>query len=650
MINIRLPLSDATAPDDDLVYFVEVVYRLFRAGVQYPLGHTVFDRLADSCLQQLRVILGCEGIVDLKVEPQRLLLNGRHLAQEDGFSLALHNWLQQAGVVGISFDRSLTHRHLLLATRRSLSRRTGTQYDSAAAGEQVTSAPYGMEVYFAQDADAADTDRLPDHLLWQLAELATKLPKARGQRLQAEVTALLRRGAIHMSGFPFATGRDAIELLLTAVKSANLPEAALRCGYGERDTAVLLSFVESLADLTFKGSNGSPLGLLCRNWCKSMEAKARLIYSAPAKVSKERGGRSCSTAALQRFVSVTLGQSPPGAPMMSGNRRPLLSLFLQQVAPASRETFTNAWQPLLDNLLQEPLEHREWQLLKGALQERLELFGVDCFHSLFAAVVPALRRSPALSSARCLLELWYALPLTLHMHLWPYAADELLLSGMAGDKREFYQLSECVGTIPMEEMKKQRSLIERQPAISGRQLAPQVFCPAYTSNYHFFAFLLETSLQVQIAAMVIAELRKTPQDQLIEAVIFLLRHEEEAHVRFLANYLLYAHGQTFPEFLTAAAARLMVELLSQLDEKSREEPWLERTIAAMAIWPGEGTVKVLEKIVEERRFAIMPAWNKSCRRAAEIALERLRQVPVMDQTLKGGIQERRGTRPSGEGR
>jgi hypothetical protein len=147
---------------------------------------------------------------------------------------------------------------------------------------------------------------------------------------------------------------------------------------------------------------------------------------------------------------------------------------------------------------------------------------------------------------------------------------------------------------------------------------------------------------------VIAELLRNPQDEMIAAVIPLLRPEEEAHLGFLANYLSHAHNETFPEALAVAAARLMVESLPLLDEKSKEEPWLERTIAAMAIWHGAGTMEVLEKIVEERRFAIMPTWNRNCRRAAEIALERLRQVAAMSQTSKASAQERRSSGPRGE--
>lgn len=619
------PLTDPTVPDDDLAYFVELFFRLFTAGISYPLGHILVDLLIERCLQQLRMICDVKGGADLEMAPQGLVLNGYHLPRDDASATSLHALLQQAGVAGIFFDRFLTHSHLLLATRRLLTRRTGTVDDPADAGEPLTGAPCGMELRFIVDAVVPDVDGPPDPLLPQITEIATRLPKARGQRLRAEMTALLRRGAIHMPGFPFASGRDAIGLLLTAVSAGNLPEAARRCGYGERDTAILLSFVESLADLTSQGDQRSPLALLCRSWCKSMERKARLTCSAPAKVSKERGGRSCSTAALQRFASVQLGWSPQGAPMCSGNRRPMLSLVLQQVEPTSCHALDNVRHTVLVELLQEPLQQKEWQLLKGALQERLEVFGDDHFHSLFSEVMPALRRSPALSCASCLLELWQALPPTLHKHLWPYVADELLLSGMAGVKREFYQLSDCVGTMPMEEMKRQRFLIERQPAFSGRQLAPRVFCPAYTSTYRFFAFLLDTSLQAQIAAMVMAELRRSPQDELLAAVIFLLRPEEEVHVNFLANYLNHAHSETFPEFLTMAAARLMVESLPQLDEKSKDEPWLERTIAAMATWHGAGTIEVLENIVEQRRFAIVPAWNRNCRRAAETALDRLRR-------------------------
>jgi hypothetical protein len=628
MTDNGMSLTHSTAPEDDLAYFVEVVFLLFRAGIQYPLGHTLFDRLADGCLQQLRVILGFVGSVDLQMEPQRFLLNGRYLAPGNTDFLHLHGLLQQAGVAGISFDRSLTHSHLLLATRRLLTRRTEAIDNPVEAGGQRISAPCGMEVRFIEDAVVPVADGSPDPLLLQITALATRFPKARGQRLQAEMTALLGCSTIDMPRFPFVTGRDATELLLTAVSAANLPEAARSCGYGERDTAILLLFVDTLADLAFKVSQESQLGLLGRSWCKSMGKKARRPHPAPTMVGKERGGRSCSTTALQRFVSVQLEKSPWWPPIRCGNRRSLLSLVLQQVDPASCKTLAKAWQAMLVTLLQDPLEHREWQLLRGALQERLEVFGVDHFHSLCTEVIPALRRSPALSSARCLIELWNALPATLHMYLWPYAADELLLAGMAASKRDFYQLAECVGTMPMEVMNRQRSLLERQPAFRGHQLAPQVFCSAYTSTYRFFAFLLDTSLQAQIAASVIDELRRNPQDELIAAVIFLLHPGEEAHVRFLANYLRHAHGEAFPEILTVAVARLMVELLPQLDEKSKEEHWVERTISAMAIWHGEGTIKMLEKIVEERRFVIMPAWNKSCRCAAEIALERLRQESV----------------------
>lgn len=625
----------STAPDDDLAYLTEVVFRLFRAGIQYPLGHTLIDRLADSCLQLLREIFDLEGDVDLEVEPQRLLFNGRQPGQEDAYSLALHALLRQAGVAGISFDRSLTHRYLLLVIRRILARRTGTMNDAAEAGEQVASASCGMKVRFAEDAVVSEADRPAEPFLRQITELAVRLPRAKGQRLQVEMTDLLRRRAIDMPGFPYATGGDATNLLLTALSASNFSEAVRHCGYGERDAAILLLFFDTLADRASQANQGSPLALVCRSWCKSMEKKVRSTHLAPAMVSKERGGRSCSSAALQRFVGVHLAQAPQGAAMRSGDRRPQLSLVLQQGEPASCPAFAHTRQTLLATLLQAPLALSEWQLLKGALQERLEVLGVDHFHSLLSEVLPALRRSQDLSCARCLLDLWHALPPALHMHLWPYAADELLLTGMAGAKRDFYELSDCVGTMPMEVMNRQRSLIERQPAFSKRQLAPRVFCPAYTSTYRFFAFLLDTSLRVRITASVIAELRRTPQDELIAAVIFLLRPEEEDHVRFLADYLRYAPNETFPESVTAAAAQLMVDLLPQLDEKSREEPWLEKTIVSMAIWHGKDTIKVLETIVEERRFAIVPAWNRSCRRAAEIALERLRQRPTVKQTSRG---------------
>jgi hypothetical protein len=333
MMDNGQPPTDSTAPDDDLAYFVELIFRLFTSGISYPLGHILVDLLVERCLQQLRVICGVEGGADLGIEPQGLLLNGYHLSGEDAYASSLHALLQQAGVAGISFDRFLTHSHLLLATRRLLTRRTGIIDDPADAGERVKSTPCGMEVRFVVDAVVPGVDGPPEPLVSQITDIATRLPKARGQRLREEMTALLRRGAIHMTGFPFATGRDAIGLLLTAASARNLPEAALRCGYGERDTAILLSFVESLADLASRGDQRSPLALLCRSWCKSMEKKARLTCSVPAMVSKERGGRSCSTAALQHFLSVHLGWSPQGAPMCSGNRRPMLSLVLQQVDP-----------------------------------------------------------------------------------------------------------------------------------------------------------------------------------------------------------------------------------------------------------------------------------------------------------------------------
>lgn len=641
MTDNGLSITRSIADEEDLTYFCEAIFILFRAGIQYPLGHTQFDRLIDGCLQQLHLLLSLEGSVNLELESQRLLFNGRHLDQENASNTALHTLLQQAGVAGISFHRSLAHSHLLLATRKLLTRRTGTSNDPAEAGEQRTDLPCGIKVRFSQDAVVSDADDPPVFLLQQIAELATRLPRVRGQRLQLEMTSLLRRGGLHLPGFPFATGRDATELFVTAASANNLPEAARRCGYGERDTAILMSFVDTLADFAFKVSEESQLTVVCRSWCKLMAKKAHSPHPSPAMVSKERGGRSCSTAALQRFVSVQRGQTAQEAPMRCMNRRPMLSLVLQQVESAFCQPSTNAWRALLGTLLQAPLQQSEWRLLKAAVAERLEVFGVGHFHALCVEVIPALRRSSPLSSARCLLELWDAVPPALHMHLWPYAADELLLSGMAGAKRDYYQLCQRVGSMPMEVMDKQRSLLERQPVFSGRdQVAARVFCPAYTSTYCFFAFLLNTSLREQIAATVIAELRQAPQDELIAAVIFLLHPDQEAHVCFLSNYLRHTRGETFPEPLTGEASRLMVDLLPQLDEKSREEPWVESTISTMAVWHGEGTVKVLENIVEQRCFAIMPAWNKRCRRAAEIALQCLCQKSAAQQTSRGSVQER----------
>ena len=142
------------------------------------------------------------------------------------------------------------------------------------------------------------------------------------------------------------------------------------------------------------------------------------------------------------------------------DRRETLSIIFQLLHATEKQKLAERCEQMLATILRSPLSAREWAVLLTGIKHFVDGKSRDRFHKLLRMILVVLRDSPSVTSSECLVDLWNGMPNILHPLLWPYAVNELLMVGMAGEKKHFYELTEIVCHMHPEMMKNLRPHLE----------------------------------------------------------------------------------------------------------------------------------------------------------------------------------------------
>ena len=636
---------DPAELSDIVGYFVDSLYRVFKIGIYYPVGHVVLDQAASKCIQQLREISARDTSVRVSIDRGALYIKDVKLSTKLGSVQELHHLLYNLGIVAVTIDRIVTHSELLQFVKSLLNWRMELESAQSLISFSVEELPASIHVEqqtFAVDKANVRDDDAKDDGAEKLDDLCSALTDQglTGQEVQQCRDLLLTlsqtssSNRLDLKGFPNATWDDVQTLLFQIVTGAYSKETGQFRSVANNDINVISSIFQSLERGLIDSKSKETIQFLVSHLTgrNAVEEETKNVdYAIASKKTFQRfQAEKLDISEIKKFVyenniPVTiLGQ------LTAADRSEQLSIYLQLIVTCKkkellREIFRN-----IEKIIATDLSERERDVLISGIKFVADFGSIELFSSGFIMVLKTLRESHAGRSLDYIVEFWAKMPHASHMLLWPFAVNELLVVGMEEKRESFFEVLEIASHMHSDGMKSMKSQLEEMDGFNQTPLAEICFRSSCIYSYRLYAFLFETSLGNLLPEKVLDAFQKEPQDALMAAVAPLLELNRKHHLEFLYNYLLQAHQKEPPLSLKMAAGEIILEYLQNITDEGKNSEFLETTILATSLFYTKGIKNMLEQIIKEKRAVVIPLWPKKCRKAAESALKSLKRVSVSE--------------------
>lgn len=624
--------------------FVDSFYKMFKIGIYYPLGHVVLDQAASKCLQQLREISQNPTSVEITVSKDKIFLQQIEISENQPLSLQkLHELLYQIGLKSIEIYRNISHKELLGLVKNLLTWRSKVEATKESISFDLEELPATVKLVqqeFTVDAAAqSSTDGSQEdyHNLVQLCEALeqqglSKAQVAQCRGLLESISQKTSNEKMEISGFPNATWADVHKLLFEIITNSYDPAQKKFSPLVQDDINVISSIFNSLERGLGDKKSKEVLQLLVSHLkarpqeddtAGETEKAADQKKKPKLQKRKSEGIDSFSIEMLETYIyenSVPL-QVLKQISVSDNSER--LSIYLQLIKEEPQNDFREKIEAELLTMLTANLTPREIEIVVAGVMSLAESIDIADFCRMIAAILETLRDQENFNSLDFLVNLWKKSLPQMHLMLWPFVINELLMIGMSLKKQSFYDATEIACQMPRDGMYHLRPQIEEMSAFKNKEVAETVFEPAFVYSYPLFAFLLQTSLRDVLSIKIHEALIEQPQDPYIDAIAPILNVSVPAHLAFLRMYMEKAHLEAMPLSVKLEAGAIILEYLQSLSDAERDQPWLAKSISSTVVLCVEGTKQFLQKIVQEKKMGILHKWPKDCRKAAAKALQNM---------------------------
>ena len=631
--------------EKNLVSFVEAFYRIFKVGIYYPIGHVVLDQAANNCIMQLRAISPSLNFVKIEIEGNGLLVEEMKLPEISIHVKELYLLLSKLGIRSIEIERSIPFKELLYFVKKLLTWRIEVESAQAFINFNVVDLPDGIRVEqqeFLVDETSILHEDLNNDYRQSLEELCLALGEQGLDKQQVEQC----RGILEklseprvwkenaINGFPNATWHDVQTLLYEIITGDySLDDQAVAPG-AQSDVEVLTSIFASLeSSFPDKKSKEAIKYLISHLTERKTDQPERVKKSAyPKKKLRQllNDDQKVSVSELKTFIYDNSIPLKILEQITSVDSSEEMSIILQLISSNQDKQLMENLEQKLKKILSGRLADREKDVLIDGIEHFVDSGKFAYFRHLLTMVLRSSRDSENLCSLDFVVELCSKMPQTMHLLLWPFVVNELLVVGKKENRESFFQATEVASHMHSNGMKNICSQLEEMDAFQEQMVAQSIFSPSLLFSYKLFAFLIETSLGAILYEKIFSGLLAEPQDSLIEAVGPLLEIQNPLHLEFVRSYLQQAHLAEPPLTLKMAAGQLILEYLQNISEEEKELPWLKTTIAATAGLYVKDMGIMLSKIVKDKKMGILPAWPKNCRKAANEALKALKPKSLVE--------------------
>jgi hypothetical protein len=634
--------QDISPPVRELAYnplilgdFMSALQRLFRIGVYYPSGHAILDQAMDRFLALLAALAQERHFVRLEDDGRDILLEKVRIERAQPFAAECRRMMTSLSIIAIEINRDISREDLLLFVKRMIACRSLCTNAKQFASIEITDLPASVSITFRQFL-ASESDSKDGRLDDAARNLNAFYESLAGHGLTEEQIAQCRllldslsdrmEGiSLTSSNMPSVHWDDVAFLLAQAFKGKPLKTGTSSQG----DLNMLASILSNLEKETEDRNSREAINLL-----------VSLIRKPVVWEEDEKKGDDFSSGlGIQSLPKMTAAQLQEFTDKNRLNSAILLRIqeisteeetlsVLLQIAGyrQSLQNQTRMGQFFIDIIAATPTV-RTWEILIRGLLAIVKTGDRANLTVAIRLITEPLRRLQQGDSLALFLKSLRLCQGEEETLLWPYAVNEMLLCGFSGNIETYRKLCLRLSGLSWGNMLKTLPILQGLEAFQQRQIATDIFSDMSPSCYQLYAFLLNTSIGPKIEGYVVAGLRNSPADKLIQAVAPLLDPLIYEHKEFLDSYLRHPQKKEPSDRLKIMAGTIIVEKLTQLPREQRGQAWVPETIGAMAEYQGAGCKELLREIMTNKRLFVVPEWPAACRRSAQLADKKLRRRP-----------------------
>lgn len=624
-----------------LVEFLESLHRIFKIGIYYPAGHAVLDQAAEQFKRNLTDVVDTRRSVVIELRGDSILVEQVEILKLTRAVEEFRKLLNDLGIWTMEIDHGILLAELLQLVKCLLLGRSQLQGKKDFSMGELQDLPSSVKIrqkeFMIDESNiivGGGDDDDEGHGLNSVFEILVEQGFERAQidqckRFLNSLADKFSGRKLDLRGLPSVTWTDVRKLLVKVVTSAYRRKdgGALVV---QNDLNALSSIFAGLEKQAEDRETKETISLLISVFGRFSPSQLQPVADKGGVRLRDEAIPVMTVEQLQDFVGKNYVHASILERISLGDRCEELSILLQLLQGQPEETVVDRIRQNLRSVLALGLSDREIELVANGLAALLNGGAADTFEQTLALVTVMLRNPSVPSSLQFLERLYRKIDPARLGAVWTVIVNELLMIGRNDTGEVFDRLAAIAASLSDEEMMGLWQRLEEMDVFQAKKMASEIFDPAARRSYRLFSFLLNTSMKKAISARILDALRIHPPDWMIEAVAPLLQPLIPSHMKFLQAYLLLARkpGEV-PSGMLATAGNLVAQLLPELTDEQKGEPWVLKTIQAMPDMQVEQTRTVLNQIITEKRVMLMPKWPSACRKAANDAMTRLKRRPLM---------------------
>lgn len=639
----RQPAEKATPPRPQkvLVEFIEALHRIIKIGTYYPQGHAALDRAAHLFQNSLLKIAEETTSAGIELKGSKLVVENQEITTNNPAITEIMAIFRDLGIGRVEIDRAVPLKDLLQMIKTLLQHRSQLQGIKQFTKARLVDLPATVRVFqqeflveeTAHQVASSDGETDLDAVFLALEEQG--LDQKQISQCRAFLNSMDQRFAkqpIRLKGLPAISWQDVRKLMAKIVGSGFQFNESAGKGLFYNDLNALSAIFDSLQQQLDDRESLETINLLVSAFNRGQLAKkspATSVEGGKKGLRAKDKGTDLTIGEIQTYVHGHGSTAAPPITIRQVDRCDELAILLQMMQFPLEASSIEGLQSSLRDILAAPLSPRMVDvLIKGTLH-LTKTVQDEWLEETVAFISRQLRGSATFSSQSFLIVLCRQFPPEALELLWTTLINELLTVGRTSEEGHvFKELARLAASIPGQAMLNRLPRLEEIDAIREKRIVANIFDPELREAYPIYAVLLETSMRTTIASRVLEGLRAAPPDWLIAAVAPLIDSSQPHHQQILYTYLHIAQRQKLSVALQVMAGNLVVERLAGLEDTAKSAPWVTKTIEVTPQLQVEGTRQLLERIISEKKFLVIPKWPAPCRQAATRALQRLKSKPL----------------------
>ena len=623
-------VPDRQAGDNDRLELLRVIDQLFNTISFYPEGHTRSIDVTQKFRKALSPVIGHAPALFVDYGAHGLRLQHAPVEYRDGAGQRLVQLLDTLGIAHMEIPVDASVADLQLLVRELLAAKLAAETSAGFTQFQFDSLPECMKIqqrrFGSRIAEDLHPDQVGETLSSVVDEVLHDLDSATGEHA---VPAAVRQMAESLLGriveqsadtLPVngdeAAGSlaDVLDLSAHAVRHA-LPELMSNDG-PQRIKQALAQAERALAGVADPE--------LAR-WIVSIFERVLQTTEDQDKSTKNQGEEPTYKWSLGELKD-RIGALPQVMPLpsteSSATQHEALAVYLHVLTGKSEPRYQDLAADRIADILRADTTPQSRQVLVSTLKILLADADRTVADHILPKLMPALRQNEDFGLG----EVWNQVAEDLSDDglavAWPHLVAEIVRDRRHERIDDLGPLYRLVKRLPVEQTRAEAERCERTHTFVAGAFDKRFFQFPKPEIYPLVVALLDTDQGGRIGKWLHDAMCNYPPSPLAAVVGRALGRYRSVQRDFVREIFL-AGEDPWPLSLRREATALLSEVLVQSDADGRQRDWIPDAIEALGELGVAESETVLNRIVSDRKWLVVPVWPQPCRSAAQAALAKL---------------------------